>query len=142
MANPTIDRKRIDELLQFLPRFERPGRAFIRSWGGGNKTPDGAVIIPFPIYEDDVRVFFQLAGQPWWTDFRYEPRRAYELLRDDAFIETCSLDDVRTMLTYCVRGERFGDGLWAHMLETGRVVALLRRLQVLRDELPGSDRDS
>jgi hypothetical protein len=35
------------------------------------------------------------------------------------------------MLTYCVRGERFCDGHWAAMLESGRVVAILRRLRVL-----------
>ena len=39
------------------------------------------------------------------------------------------------MLTYCVRGERFGDGLWAHMLEMGKIVFLLKRLQVLRDQI-------
>lgn len=141
MADRAIDRNRIDELLQFLPGFERPDRTFIRSWGGGDRLPDGTVIIPYPIYEPDVTAFFRAAGQPWWTDFKYEPRRAYELLRDDAFIEQCSLDDVRTMLTYCVRGERFSDGLWAQVLETGRIAALLRRLSVLRDELACSDPD-
>jgi uncharacterized protein DUF6508 len=38
------------------------------------------------------------------------------------------------MLTGCVRGERFCDGYWEGILQTGRVVALLRRLEVLRRE--------
>jgi hypothetical protein len=38
------------------------------------------------------------------------------------------------MLTYCVRGERFSDGHWAAMLESGRIVALLKRLRALRQE--------
>jgi hypothetical protein len=39
------------------------------------------------------------------------------------------------MLTYCVRGERFGDGHWAAMLETGKIVAILQRLRMLREEM-------
>jgi broad-specificity NMP kinase len=57
------------------------------------------------------------------------------MLSDDDLIATASLDQIKTMLTYCVRGERFVDGHWAHMLESGRIVALLRRLAELREEL-------
>jgi len=32
------------------------------------------------------------------------------------------------MLTYCVRGERFGDGDWGAMIEDGHVRRLLERL--------------
>ena len=139
MTDRMINRDRIDELLQFLPGFERAGRSFVRSWGGGEELPEGGLTVPFPIYEDDVVAFFWLAGQPWWADYEYEPRRAHKMLQDDAFIESCSLGDLRTMLTLCVRGERFCDGFWAHVLETGRVLALLRRLAVLRGEFLGSD---
>jgi hypothetical protein len=37
------------------------------------------------------------------------------------------------MLTYCVRGERFGGGHWEEMLVSGVVVKLLRRLEQLRE---------
>lgn len=141
MADRNLDRDRIDELLQFLPRFERLGRNFVRYWSGGEGMTEAGLTAPFPVYEDDVMAFFWLAGQPWWTDLDYEPRRANEMLQEDAFIEGCSLDDLRTMLTFCVRGERFSDGFWAHVLETGRVVALLRRLSVLREDILRSDRD-
>jgi hypothetical protein len=57
------------------------------------------------------------------------------LLADEALIRRASLAEVKTMLTYCVRGERFGDGHWAAMLESGKVVALLKRLRALRDEI-------
>ena len=52
-----------------------------------------------------------------------------------AFIQRATLAEIKTMLTYCVRGERFGDGHWAAMLESGKIVALLNRLRVLRDEV-------
>jgi hypothetical protein len=57
------------------------------------------------------------------------------MLEDDACVARATLVEVKTMLTYCVRGERFGDGFWAAMLEQRRVAALLRRLAVLRDSV-------
>lgn len=125
----------MDELLRFLPVFEIPERGYVKEWGGGETTADGAITMPYPVYCDDVLEFFTLAGQTHWSDFDYKPLEAYEMLSDDGFIATASLDDIKTMLTYCVRGERFMDGHWAHMLESGRIVALLRRLAVLRQEL-------
>lgn len=128
--------ERIDELLAFRPLLETPGRSFVEGWGGGQPTPDGeAIQIPYPIYPADVLAFFRLAGQPWWCDYGYNPRQAHDWLHDDAFIAAASLDQVRTVLTYSVRGERFSDGHWAHLLETGRIAALLRRLAVLREAL-------
>ena len=135
MERTKITAEKMDELLRFLPLFERPDRDYVQAWGGGETLPDGAITMPFPIYCDDVLEFFTLAGRPHWADYGYQPREAYEMLDDDAFIAAASLDELKTMLTYCVRGERFADGHWAHMLESGRIVALLRRLAVLRQEL-------
>jgi hypothetical protein len=132
-----ITRERVDELLQFLPSFQTPGRRFIRKWSGGKETVNGAITMPYPEYEHDVLQFFHLAAQPCWSDYDYEPRAAAGMLEDHEFVRGCSLDDIRTMLTFCVRGERFSDGFWASLLQSGRVIALLRRLAVLRDTLPG-----
>ena len=135
MNDDRITLEKIDALLRFLPLFDVPERKYVKAWAGGEVTPDGAITFPFPEYCDDVLEFFSLAGQTCWSDFKYDPREAYGLLSDDQFISTCSLDDIKTMLTYCVRGERFSDGLWASVLESGRVVAILKRLAVLRETL-------
>ena len=37
------------------------------------------------------------------------------------------------MLTYYARSERFGDGSWLNLLETGRTTAVLKRLAELRE---------
>lgn len=58
------------------------------------------------------------------------------MIEDDVAISQASLQDIRTNLTYCVRGERLCDGHWAAMLESGRVVAILERLAQLRDVPP------
>jgi hypothetical protein len=125
----------IDDLLRFLPRFDVPGRAFIERWGGGKKTEGGAITMPYPVYPEDVLAFYRLAGQPCWSDYDYVPQEAGRMLQDDAVIRRATLAEIVTMLTYCVRGERFGDGHWAAMLESGRIVALLQRLRALREEM-------
>jgi len=135
MKRESITAERIDALLRFLPLFEAPGTQFVHHWAGGELTEEGTLTVPFPVYTDEVLLFFRLAGQTWWSDFGYNPREAREMLKDDAFIARATLDEVRTMLTYCVRAERFGDGMWAYLIESGQIVALLRRLAVLRDAL-------
>ena len=135
MEPATMTTEKMDELLRFLPVFENPDREYVKDWGGGEMTSDGAITVPYPIYYDDVLEFFRLAGQAHWADYGYKPQEAYRMLSDDDAISSASLDQIKTMLTYCVRGERFADGHWAHMLESGRIVALLRRLAKLREEL-------
>jgi hypothetical protein len=56
------------------------------------------------------------------------------MLEDDAHIQRAPLDEIRTMLTYCMHAERFGDDLWADTLEMGKVMALLKHVQVLRKQ--------
>lgn len=140
MKADRITRERLDELVRFLPRFSQPGAVFIVRWAGSEKTADGALTFPHPVYSDDVLAFFALAGQPCWADYGYRPRRAAAMLEDDALIAQATLAQMKTMLTYCVRGERFCDGLWGSLLESGRVVALLRRLAALRESEAGRTR--
>ena len=111
----------IDDLLRFLPGFEEPGRASFAEW----KTY-------YPVYDVDVAEFIKHASRPWWMDRNYLAHPAHEMLADDTFIQAASLDEIKTMLTFCARGERFSDGVWESMLKNGRIQSLLRRLQVLR----------
>jgi hypothetical protein len=90
--------------------------------------------MPYPVYPEDVLAFYRLAGQPCWSDYDYALQEAGRMLQDDALIRHATLAEIVTMLTCCGRGERFGDGHWAAMLESGRIVALLKRLRVLREE--------
>ena len=72
------------------------------------------------------------AVQSWWCDYNYEPATAAAMLDDATVMATASIDQIKTMLTYCVRGERFADGHWGEMLASGRITALLRRLVMLQ----------
>jgi hypothetical protein len=133
-----ITPQRIDELLAYLPVLERPGRPFIEKWEDGEEQGDGTFVIPFPVYPADVEEFFGKAAQPWWCDYKYEPGEAGRMLQDGNLVRNASLDQVKTMLTYCVRGERFCSGFWVGLLESGKVVELLRRLKEIREILRGT----
>ncbi len=132
MTDHPITLRDIDRLLQFLPLFEMPGRGYVRVPSSKRSSLADIGSLPRPEYCQDVLAFFWLAGQLCWSDFHYDPREAQALLSDDQFIDTCSLEQLKTLLTYCVRSERFSDGAWLHLLESGRIVVLLKRLAVLR----------
>ena len=87
--------------------------------------------MPYPIYAADVLAFYRLAGQPCWSDYDYVPQEAARMLQDDALIGRATLAEIVTMLTYCVRGERFCDGHWDAVLQSGRITAILHRLTAL-----------
>jgi hypothetical protein len=109
--------REIEQLVAYLPRLSAEGFVAVRRWGGGETDANGRYVMPWPVYDEVVNEFFEAAGQDCWMDFDYVPveRRA-------------SLDEIRTMLTYCVRGERFSEGHWGAMIEQGHVRRLLERL--------------
>ena len=115
--------EKIDQLLQFLPAFEEPNRQFIEKWQGF-----------YPVYATDVTEFVRLAGDSWWMDTGYQPQEAGQMLANEALIQSANLDQIKTMLTFFVRGERFSDGHWGSLLENGRVQSLLHRLEILQKE--------
>lgn len=128
-------KEQIAELSVFLTIFENPDFKYIIGSGGGKKTESGAITMPYPVYAPEVLKFYSLAGQEFWSDYQYNPQAAGKMLKDDAFIAQADLKQLKTMITYCVRGERFSDGHWSQMLETGRIQAILKRLQVLQENL-------
>ncbi len=134
MKEDLITEERMDELLEFLPLFDVPEMDFIQKWEGGEKTKDGIIKMPYPIYHKDVKRFYRLAGQACWLDYDYGSKEAVKMIQDDEFINSATIADIKTMLTYCVRGERFCDGHWGEMLKSGGVVAILKRLKVLREQ--------
>jgi len=122
----------IERLLAFLPRLSVEGFAPILQWGGGEKTEDGGFVMPWPVYDEVVKALFEAAGQDCWMDFGYVPDQAGRMLLSEDGVRNATLDQIKTMLTYCVRGERFGEGHWAAMIEGGHVRRLLERLAELR----------
>jgi uncharacterized protein DUF6508 len=129
---PTL--QEIEDLTAFLPRLYAEGFSPIVSWGGGKKQKDGSISVPYPNYHSLVEEFFRLVAIGGWLDYEYDPEQAYQMLKDENLIKTASLSQIKTMLTFCVRGERFSDGHWEQMIEKGYIRRLLERLNKIKSE--------
>ena len=57
------------------------------------------------------------------------------MLKDEGRVKTASLSEIKSMLTFCVRGERFSDGHWGEMIEKGYIRRVLERLNEIKSEL-------
>lgn len=127
-------REEIDELLAFLPGFEEPGRSFHKVHPGRRNEETGIVTIGCIEYAEDVDAFYQLIHSPQWLCFGYQEQSPQELARDPERIQNAGIDEIRALLTWCVRGERFCDGHMATLFEKGVPQATLRRLAEIYDE--------
>jgi hypothetical protein len=126
-------KENIEALTAFLPRLYAEGFSPVIKWNGGRQK-DGNFTMPYPDYDPLVEEFYRTVSGGGWLDYEYNPEQAYQMIRDEARIKTASLAQVRSMLTFCVRGERFSDGHWAEMIEKGYIRRLLERLEVIKTE--------
>lgn len=137
MKPPRPTAQDIAELVAFLPQLYAEGFEPIDRWGGGTRDAQGAISMPWPEYNAVVEAFFNTASQECWMDYEYVPAEAGPRVADDAFIRQASLDEIKTLLTYCVRGERFTSGFWAGMIREGCIKLILERLQQI--QMPNSN---
>ncbi len=124
----------IESLTSFLPRLYAPGFSAVVKWEGG-KNKDGTYTMPYPTYDPLVNEFFRAVSAGGWLDYEYNPEQAWRMIKSENFIETATLSQVRSMLTFCVRGERFSDGHWEQMIQEGHIRRLLERLNMIKSEL-------
>lgn len=129
--SPTL--QDIETLTAYLPRLYAEGFSPVKQWNGG-KQKDGTVTMPYPDYDPLVEEFYR-AVSGGWLDAGYNPEQAYQMIQDEDLIKAASLSQIKTMLTYCVRGERFSDGHWAEMIAQGHIRRLLERLNVIAEQL-------
>ena len=130
---PTLEE--IETLTSYLPRLYAEGFSPIEHWDGGEKQKDGSFTLSYPTYDPLVDEFFRHVSGDGWLDYEYNPEQAYEMLKDGHAIKAASIEQVQSMLTFCVRGERFSDGHWGEMIEKGYVRQLLERLNEIKVEL-------
>lgn len=118
-------------LVAYLPRLYADGFAPVIRWQGGVKGSDGVISMPYPEYDPLVEAFYRLAASACWLDYGYQPEDAARMLKDEAFVRSASLAQIKAMLTYCVRGERFSDGHWAEMIENGSIRRILEWVEAI-----------
>ena len=91
-------------------------------------------MLSWPEYGPIVERFFRVASKECWCDYDYRPDEAGEMLENEDMIKNVDIDELKTLLTYYVRGERFCDGHWGAMIEGGHVRRLLERLAELESQ--------
>ena len=123
-----------DRLITFLPILYADGFRPIRYWGGGNKTEDGVIVMPWPEYEEAVDQFFYAASDECWKAYNYTSINIREIACDPQRVACATLDQIKAILTWCVRGERFCDGLWGDVIDNGLIRNVLLRLQELKPQ--------
>jgi hypothetical protein len=121
----------MQELVAYLPRLYAKGFNPVVKWDGGDKGEDGSYRLPWPEYDPLVLDFFRLVASQGWLEYGYRPEEAAKMIGDDHLIKSASVSDIKTMLTYCLRGERFADGHWAEMIEKGYIRKILERVDQL-----------
>ena len=124
----------IEALTAYLPRLYAEAFSPIVKWEGGEKLKDGSITLSYPEYDPLVEEFFRHVSSRW-LDYEYDPEQAYQMLKDENRVKVASLAEIKTMLTFCVRGERFSEGHWAAMIEKGYIRRLLERLNEIKLEM-------
>jgi len=129
MTLPTA--AQLDELLSYLPVLEAAGRSFGEP-RGLEKLGDNAFSAPWVSYPRDITRFFELANQPCFSDYDYLEKNPQVWLDDPEFLQTATIEQTITLLTFCNRAERFNEGFWKYALEKEIIQNILRRMKVLR----------
>lgn len=129
---PTL--QQIETLTAYLPRLYAEDFSPVKQWNGG-KQKDGTFTLPYPDYDPLVEEFYRAISAGGWLEYHYNPEQAYQMLKDESRIKTASLSEIKSMLTFCVRGERFSDGHWAAMIQGGYVRRILERLNEIAEQL-------
>lgn len=106
----------IEKLIAALQKLNAVPHDQIASWESG-----------YPEYHPTVRAFFQQMSS-FWNDFDYVQNMEALNLDDVADYD---LAQIKTVLTWVTRGERFHDGLRQQVIQSGLFVALQKRLTQL-----------
>jgi len=133
-AFPELNAAEIEAVLAFRPIFEKPGAVF-----GEWQAPAGQM--PYYSYSPDVTRFIAtLYEENFIITFDWPSWKAAATgyMENLASLESADLLTLRKLLTTHARNDRFVEGHFAGMLENGHVSAILRRLQVIRQAMPGN----
>lgn len=135
MTKSFPDVEAIDVLLAYLPLLEDPKFRIYENEPDRMPGETNVIRIDGPSYSPPVSEFLRAAAAPAWNNTDYQRKNAGEMLVDPRNVAVASLQDIRALLTFCVRAERFCEGSWGERIESGSILSILRRLKELRQAL-------
>lgn len=83
------------------------------------------------VYIPDLYRLHRELGESSLMDHSYDPRECQRWLDTRGFIEEATEEQLRALLTHCVRAERFTMGAFGHFVADGVVLEILERLAAL-----------
>ena len=128
----SVTGKQIDSILPFLDRFEEAGF----SAGNWNNEPGQ---MPWFHFGELVMEFIQVLYDNDWVTPQFDwgewQESATRYIESREMVESVDAVTIQKLLTTHVRADRFCEGHLGAMFENGHIVAILRRLKVIRDGL-------
>ena len=129
MTNSLPTQKDIKELTDFIPLLYDENINLYKTNPEGDIFGGG-----YYSYHSSVNTFFELASKTCWADYQYLENFSEEMINPGK-IEKASLDRLKTILTWCVRIERFNEGHCIAVIEDKVIKRILERLQLLGKDL-------
>lgn len=121
-----------DRLFEFIPYLETASADEIVRWGGDDRSSDGIITLPYPIYDERVEAFIKTVYECDLLNRDYfETIKSYGICTAKELGNAINDADNRlviALLTYYVRQERFCDGLWGKAIEEKIFLRLIKRL--------------
>ena len=122
-----ITKKEIIELTDFLPLLYNENIELSKSPGRG-KTD---LVSGFYVYHPTVNAFFELASQEHWKDYQYVDNFSEKMI-EPGKIEEASINQLKTIITWCDRVERFVEGHWEYVIKNDIIKRVLLRLKEIK----------
>lgn len=130
--NPT--QEDFEEIIAFYPVLNRRDFDPIIEWKGGEKIEDNVNFMRWPIYDPVVKDFFDVASKECWNDYNFNQYHMGRMIESEVVVKCADLSQIKQMLSYCVRGDKFiSEGHMGNMIKEGHVARLLKRLEKLKN---------
>ena len=94
--------------------------------------PNGDLISGgFYTYHPSVIKFFEIASQEHWKDYQYVDNFSEKMI-EPGKIEEASINQIKTIITWCDRTERFVEGHWEDVIKNDIIKRVLSRLKKIK----------
>ena len=130
MGGSTLNGKKIKELTDFLGLLYDENIELCKPYP--NADMSDIISGTFYKYHPYVLRFFELVSQEHWKDYKYVDNFSEEMVGSGK-IEEASINQLKTILTWCDRTERFFEGHWEYVIEIDIIKRVLNRLNEILD---------
>ena len=125
MGDFTLNSKKIKELTDFLGLLYDENIELSKPYP--NADMSDMISGTFYKYHPSVLTFFELVSQEHWKDYKYVDNFSEEMVGPGK-IEEASINQLKTILTWCDRTERFFEGHWEYVIKIDVIKRVLNRL--------------